>query len=341
MKTKQIALLLIGLSIISCANDYEFMEDYQSQDWESSLRQIVSENMMLYSNSDIYLKGYEKTDINSLSQYSFINSESRYPVMTGNKITLAPYEFIRFDTLMCHVKSSHIENIVNNSLNHKDELVAVELQWVVKDAQINTFALFDKESGELVYDNLLYNTITMDAVKMNRLRKHKLTRSETNGQGNSYHNGDYQGGVTIQGTDSFSYTDQYGNWIATIGCDWDETGYWALKISEVEGTNLYCFEYEYEHLSTEFHWNESKNPGFSDGYGTQGIAMALAPTDKNYRIKLFFFIGTATYTINFYDEPVTSIYTNYGQGVVKIITEKPYRSPDYVDKDAFYCPDIN
>jgi|GEM_PF-5097146 len=330
-------LLFIGISIISCANDYEFMEDYQSQDWESSLRHIVTENMALYSNSEIYLKGYEKTDINSLSQYTFINSESRYPVMTGNKITLAPYEFIRFDTLMCHVKSSHIDNIVKNSLDHKDELVAVELQWVVKDALINTIALFDKESGELVYDNILYNTITMDAVKMNRLRRHKLTRSEANGL--IYYDGGIESSTSFTGSDSFSYSDESGCWIATINLVWNEYGYWTFDISSYDSVT-YCFNYHYIHTAMHYNGFVTKREGITNEYNINYSAMSWPADqgDEEYKIKYYFYIGRSAYPVNLSSAAIMPITTNDGEGSILMYSEDISRSPDYVDKVTFYCP---
>lgn len=330
MKTKKLILsLAVVLTIISCTNDYEFMDDYYTQDWETSLIQVVSENATLYANSGIFLRDYKETDINVLDRLAFINSESRYPVMTGDKITLAPYEFISFDTLMCHVKSFHIDNLVKYVLEHKSELIAIRIRWVVNDALMNTVAIFDKKSGELVYDNLLYNTITIGEKKLNSLRKHKLTRAEW-----GYYNGQDQGGETIQGSDSFSYSDGNGCWIATINLNWTEHGYWALQISEREN-NMYCFEYNYTHIHTDFNWNESRNPGISSGYNLQKDAMELSPNDYNFRIKYYFFIGTSSYTVHLPSIYEAPIYTSYGEGDVRIYDEKPERSPDYVDKDLF------
>lgn len=318
--------LTIGLSVISCTNDYEFMNDGLSQSWETSLIQIVSENSTLYSKSGIFLESYTEIDINDIDKSSFINSEARYPVMTGDKITLAPYEFISFDTLMCHVKSFHIDNLVKYALEHKSELIAVKLLWEVNDAPTNTIALFDKSTGELVYDNYLYNTITMGDKRLNNLRKHKLTRAE------SYYNGQDQGGETIYGSDSFSYYDVNGNRIATINLDWTEYGFWALQITYLENTNMYRFDYNYTHINTVFNWSESYNPCVPSGYNLQKGAIGLTPDDYNYRIKYYFYIGTNSYTLHLPSVSEGRIATNYGEGVVKTYKEKPYRSPDYVDR---------
>lgn len=330
MKKNQLLLLFlaIGLSFISCANDYEFIKDYQSLDWETSLKQIVSENLTLYSNSDIFLKSYEEIDIYSLNRYSFINPESRYPVMTGNKITLAPYEFIRFDTLMCHVKSFHIDNLVNYSLKYRSELVAIELQWVVDDVPMTTIALFDKKNGELVYDNILYNTITIGENRLNNLRKQKLTRSEW-----GYSNGSYQGGITIYESDSFSYSDENGTWIATINLEWHEHGYWTLQITDLEELNMYRFDYIYKHSNTEFFWNVSKNTPYSSSYSIQYLGVPWEHASNEYSIKYYFYVGLTTYPVTISSEPEGTINTNHG--VVKIYTDDPYRSPDFVDKDQF------
>lgn len=329
MKAKQIIVFLtLGLSIISCINDYNYMKDYQSRDWETSLRQIVSENMTLYSNSSIFLKGYEETDIYSLNKYSFINSESRYPVMTGNKITLAPYEFIRFDTLMCHVKSFHIDNLVNYSLEHLSEMVAIKLQWVVDDVPMTTIALFDKNSGELVYDNILYNTVTIGENRLNSLRKQKLTRSEW-----GYTNGSYQGGITIYESDSFSYSDENGTWITTIGLEWHEHGYWTLQITDLEEQHMYRFDYIYMHSNTEFFWNVSKNVSYASSYSIQYLGIPWEHASGEYSIKYYFYVGLTPYPVTISSEPEGVI--NINNGVVKIFTDDPHRSPDYVDKDQF------
>ncbi|MBO7111135.1 MAG: hypothetical protein J6W18_04220 [Bacteroidaceae bacterium] len=322
-------LMTLVLCWVSCTNDYEMWDDYISQDWEASLNQIISENYILYSNSGISLNNYEETDIYPLNQYSFINSDARYPVMTGNYITLAPYEFIDFDSIMCHVKSFHIDNMVKYVMNNKSSFKAIKLEWLVNGVPYITYAIFDKNNGDLIYDNILYNTITMDNKRLSKLRKFKLTRSENWG----YQEGDYQGSEMFEDSDTFSYHDSNGNWIATVSINWSEHGYWALHIIDVD-YYTWRFEYRYIHSYTTFTSSQSQNPNYSN-YNVQKLAMELQPTDYNYRIKYYFYIGANPYPVTLSNEPVGEILTSNGKGIVKILEEKPYRAPDIVDKRIF------
>ena len=60
--------------------------------------------------------------------------------------------------------------------------------------------------------------------------------------------------------------------------------------------------------------------------------MELQPTDYNYRIKYYFYIGTDVHVVTLSNEPEGPIITSNGKGVVKIFKDKPYREPVYVDK---------
>ena len=148
MKTKTLLLVLvIGMTAVSCTNDYEFFDDgWESQSWETTLNQLIFQNASLYANSELFLKDYREININIIDSTSLINKDSRFPVLTGPMITLVPFEFLEFESLMCHVKASHIKNLLKFSLAHKSELVAISLKWVSKDdGNISSIALFDKK----------------------------------------------------------------------------------------------------------------------------------------------------------------------------------------------------
>ncbi len=48
---------------------------------------------------------------------------------------------------------------------------------------------------------------------------------------------------------------------------------------------------------------------------------------------IIWYVGLTTYPVTISSEPEGTINTNHG--VVKIYTDDPYRSPDFVDKDQF------
>ena len=160
------------------------------------------------------------------------------------------------------------------------------------------------------------------------MRKQKLTRSEW-----GYSNESYQGGITIYESDSFSYSDENGTWIATINLEWHEHGYWTLQITDLEELNMYRFDYIYNHSNTEFFWNVSKNTPYSSSYSIQYLVVPWEHASNEYSIKYYFYVGLTTYPVTISFEPEGTINTNHG--VVKIYTDDPYRSPDFVDKDQF------
>lgn len=325
MKTKKLILTLtIGLSVISCSNDYEFFDDgWESQSWETSLNQMVSQNVSLYSNSDLFLKDYQEININSLDSTSFINIDAKFPVLTGNHICLVPFAFIDFDTTMCHVKAFHIKNLIRYSMDHKSELTAVKLTWESQDGSFTSIALFDKKTGQLVYDNILYNTITTDNGSINNFRKFKLTRSENTGTGLDIGSES----ATFNGSDIISYGSGY------IQIDWTCYGNWQVKCTYDYDMQSYRYDYTWVTSYIDWWWT-SNNP-----YGQYNIATDARwvreetnPSDWKYKIKYYMWIGTQdnpkVIGLAYTDDQEIYQYS-FGYGRVKTYSENPTRSSDY------------
>lgn len=327
MKTKILLLTVaIGMTAVSCTNDYEFFDDgWESQSWEISLNQMVSQNVSLYSNSDLFLKDYQEININSLDSTSFINIEAKFPVLTGNHICLVPFAFIDFDTTMCHVKAFHIKNLIRYSMDHKSELTAVKLTWESQDGSFTSIALFDKKTGQLVYDNILYNTITSDNGQLNKFRKFKLTRSENSGGGPDL--GIMGESDTFYGSDIISYGS------GSIKIDWTCYGNWYVKCTYDYGMYMYRFDYTWVTSYIDWWWT-SNNP-----YGQYNISTdarwvkdGIMPTSWKYKIKYYMWIGTKnnprTIGLAYTEDQEISEYS-FGYGRVKTYSQNPTRSSDY------------
>ncbi len=335
----KLSKLLLAMAFVpmamSCMNDGDMYEDCFRPDWHSSLSSIVTQNKGLFSKSGIVLSDYEEIESSALTVRSFINSESRYPVLTGDKITLAPYEFMEFDTLLCHVRSSHIDNMVKYALSNREEMITVRLSWQVEGEDISTIALFDKYSGDLVYDNIIYNCMLATGTNVNGLRPFKLTRSEVNNW--QYYNGQNMGFVTYYETDSISHSVN-GEWIKTIKMDCWEHGHWTLQINDYMGNDFYLFSYNFVHDSFDVSWDvsSSQNPGaHPENYVQQYQAIKNLTVVNGYKLNYFFYIGIENYPYTSGDTVLEINKGSNGHGAIRIIEKYPFRNSDLVERRQF------
>ena len=321
MKTKTLLLaLVIGMTAVSCTNDYEFFDDgWESQSWETSLNQMVSQNVSLYSNNEIFLKDYREIDIKSLDSTSFINKDAKFPVFSGNHISLVPFAFINHDTIMSHVKAFHVKNLVNYSMDHKSELTAVKLTWESADGPFTSIALFDKKTGQLVYDNIIYNTITTEEGGLNKYRKFKLTRSEGSGPSG--------GSETLYGSDKITYGSN-----GYVQVNWTCFGYWEVSSTPLD---YGWYEFSYTWRTSDILWSWSSNDHNGDykiSTDARWVKEGTNPYYWGYKFRYYMWIGTEynptvvglAYVYN------ESYQTNNGHGFVKTYTETPTRSSETV-----------
>ncbi len=52
-------------------------------------------------------------------------------------------------------------------------------------------------------------------------------------------------------------------------------------------------------------------------------------------------VGRSPYSVILSTAQIMTIITSDGEGAVRMYTEDISRSPDYVDKETFYCPNPN
>lgn len=97
------------------------------------------------------------------------------------RFDLAPYRFIKKDTATTHYQSISIENYVDEALTNQNDCKKVRLTWDNNGHILQTFAMFDMKTGELVYDNILFNILNPER----GCSKMLLTRAETGGGGST------------------------------------------------------------------------------------------------------------------------------------------------------------
>lgn len=173
-------LSILAFCITSCSNDYEQWDyDYEEKDtWETELRNIISDYDFLLENS--FVRFVQAEEINGKVDFAdFFNNETFYPVCVKklhNFFMLKKLGFIMNDTNTVHTPTSFIKGVVTNILDNRDKYDVVKLTWQYCGDFFNTMAVFDKQNGEIVYDNVLTN-IPLSNVEVPS-GKSKLTRAE-------------------------------------------------------------------------------------------------------------------------------------------------------------------
>lgn len=175
-----LTLLIIATILNSCYNELEDIDilglkygefvdikpSFSIVNNDEFERQIKCSNLELVEKKQT---SYNKSD---LSISDFITHLSLFPAYNGSltHFELHAYNDLINDTLFIHNKMSYLTSYIDSILNDNLEYNIYELQWKYCDSTIYTIALFDV-SGDLVYDNILFNLITAKDFKQNKIKQ--------------------------------------------------------------------------------------------------------------------------------------------------------------------------
>ena len=185
MKTLKKSLLpvmaIVAIFFVSCSKDFEQWE-YEEQDtWETELRNIISDFDFLFENSCV--KFLQAEELNGRVNISdFFNDDTFYPVCIKklyNFFMLKDMDFVLNDTMTIHMPSDALKGMVSNVVDNQNKYDFVKITWLLGEKKFQTIAAFDKENGQIVYDNILTN-IPLFQVELPS-KKSKLTRTEGGG----------------------------------------------------------------------------------------------------------------------------------------------------------------
>ena len=261
------------IMLCSCTSDYGLdVLDYEMSSWSTSkeknnwmnqLTLILSDNSKVLYNSGISLLETELLDNDLVvDSLDFIgNKEICFPAYYRgfDRFDPVPFSFIqKGDSVMTHVSANHIRDIVNNVVINQDDYRFVLLTWSCDGVfEFKTIAVFDKQYGELVYDNLLSNLVDYEMLKS---RTKQISRGEGANSNSptfvefemstSYEN-QYKGKATYK-----IDVDVLAHEKRTIRVENDDIiGYWldfyfdGFNIDEEE--NYYCNYYAYCNYSVD------------------------------------------------------------------------------------------
>ena len=184
MKTIRVYLLpmmlTLAMCLASCSNDYEIWDDVnETETWEFELRNIMSDLDFLFENSNVKFLHAEELNCSTVDSTDFINNEAFYPVCMKkiyNIFMLGKLSFIKNDTTSIHMPLPAIQGMVSNVINNKEKYDFVKLFWDFNGNTFTTIAVFEKNKGNIVYDNILTNIPLFQTDIPSK--KSKLTRCE-------------------------------------------------------------------------------------------------------------------------------------------------------------------
>lgn len=227
---------LAAIMLTSCSIDitHPDMKD-STRDWRDVLSKIKTDNQLLFSENELSIVSY--SPVNEYIDKTAILQEGFFPAFHGNRaiFDIMPYEFLVNDTTVAHVNFSRIDSIANEVTDPKNDYLPVKINWKKKDHEFSTIALFDKQTGELIYDDILYNVILISQTDAESLTS-LLTSAEFDTS-------------TDSGSDFVNLYDS-GVKVATASVSWAEYGYWSSTKSTYGDYYKVSYRYCHERLES-------------------------------------------------------------------------------------------
>lgn len=266
------AVLLPFITSCESNNDYNVLGfdssllefNSKKNNWMSQLTLNLSDNSKVLYTSGVSLLETELLDDIVVDSLDFIyNKEICFPAYykSFDRFDPVPFSFIeKGDSVMTHVSANHIRDMVNSIIVDQDEFTFVMLTWSCDgDFKFKTIAVFDKEFGELVYDNLLSNLIDNETLKS---KSKQISRGEGS---NSPKYEEFSISTTFnkptlgEGTYKIDI-DVLGHTTRTVRKNGNDSiiGYWidwysdGIDIEESQSGTYYYYQHDH-HLSQEYY----------------------------------------------------------------------------------------
>lgn len=278
-----IAVTLYFMVSCSMENNIDFLGiggSTEPRTWQEELAWIIDSHHSVLENSNLALLDYELLNGYYVEEEDFFKNENiSFPIFTStfDKCYIASYSFIKNDTTTIHYKSSYLEKYLRDIISSDIEYDIIELTWKTGDTDFKTKALFDSETGELLYDNVLFNLINMPQ-KEDGSRNRLLTRSEGGDWGKTY-DSDFE---------IIYYFNENDILLGHISVYWYEWGYWDnVEIKDSIG-NVIGNIRQYQHIHCDCTFNPWTNgtPFVVTRYGFNDFS-----ADNYGKYRFFIWVG--------------------------------------------------
>lgn len=305
MKIKVYFLIVAGILVVSCSNDSDFFPSFNDKcDWETSLGEILNDNMIMFDNQDI-----EVTDVKFLKDFKidrniFYNSQYGYFPVYSKKDSV--FEVIKYDDMDKKAgeygfNTKVVNDKIEEILEKADDYDVIQLTWRYGSDSFKSLSLFNKKTGELEYDNMLFNMSTISKYSGHSFGM--FIRGAENAFGEEEYS--YSDSTVIP------YYEDY-NLMASIKIDWTATGVFAAHTSmtgQNDTTIRYMVDYTFRFNTVDFRrTNFVSDPEiYTTDFQNRILTPQLSP---NYEFIYALWAGRKSAYINDHDHPYT--LTNEG-----------------------------
>lgn len=249
MKTTNYLKFFIFIALTgACSNDLDFVPTSDSTlDWVESFNVITSDNNLTLSRNNLSIIQRKQIKGVLISEKYFFEDEYAYlPVylLDNTKFSLKQIDTIKKDTSI--VSLQHLEKIktkVCEIIDTQESFDFVEITWKKDNAYFKSMAVFDKITGELVYDNILYNIIT--------------SANYSGGFSNRIVSAEYEN-AEDEGSDYVSFSEENVEY-AWVSLNWYEHGHWDFTDGPIID-DYFERTYFYRHDILEHHFDYGVSP---------------------------------------------------------------------------------
>ena len=326
MKTRFLALTGLLTAFVSCYNESDLFPAFDDDcNWETTLNDIISDNEELFDVSGFKIVDMKYLDDIVLDSTFFYDEKNGYfPVYskTDSALKVLSYNEIEESKDANDTRFLKIRNKINNLISNQDDYYCVQLTWQYGDDRFNTLSLFNKKTGELEYDNMLFNMETISKYSYEGLSK-ILTRYETDNYVLSRN-------VFVQ------YRNEEGTLLASAALNWYVYGNWNItySIDQDDFNYYYIYHFRFYFNRLDVHPSSYVKPS---GGGETFISYFPGGIMYEPRYSLYYALWAGPYgcfdstDFSFQDDELTfhSRYNNNGVGVYCLFQEAPIR-PDSI-----------
>ena len=322
MKTKSLALIGILTSFVSCYNESDLFPAFDDDcNWETTLNDIISDNDTSFGENHLKLIEAQVMKGMSIDSSLFFNGRYGYFPVFNKKDTI--FEFIQYDEIdkensEYSFDSDIVNTKINTILSNKERYDIIQLTWQYNGESFNTLALFNKKTGELEYDNLLFNMPLISKYDSNTFSM-MLRSTESNL-------------LSDTGEETVTFiVNSFPKAMSKV--EWSLAGYWSTYDYNKDGYRYRSYTYHFldiTHIDTGW-----QNEGY-DHYNEFYLDTFYPNGPCIFKICVWAgvtggFNNDGQYG-NIYYQPDGNIYSNdgVGTGYIKTITQRVHTRPDEI-----------
>jgi len=218
-----------------------FVDDFDSTvDWDTCIKEIVNNNSSVLVENDLKILSMKKVNL-MVTKETFLNGDySFFPVYFkgSNSFKICNVDSLDIETSFVNYgNDAGLETVICDVVEKQSLYDFVEIKWKQNKFLFKTLAVFDKLTGELVYDNVLMNMFRSSVIEYTP--SILIVSAE------------YESMVDMGGC-SVSFSEN-GTTYASVSLHWQEEGHWDFADGNIaSGFFRRCYIYKHDRLTHQF-----------------------------------------------------------------------------------------